>query len=342
MPTLYIIGNGFDLAHKLPTSYKPNLTKILKSMDEDLFSKITNIFFNNKIELWSDFENYIGNVESDYDLIDEISTEAENKIPSVDPLDGVDPINRPPELTASDNAVEFSDEKFNESDMQELVQNYYQKILQFIDKGLEKMINNADSRLISTRPKSIYHFTRQDYFVSFNYTHTLEKVYYLSSKNILHLHGEIPNIVYGNKQPKLTTDSDLELDDLPIDFTSDNYQAQGIPIDILNEFDPSFNNNDLSLALNDQINNEVQNDFKKKLMTHKLTKFLNGKQIDKILVIGHSLGDVDMPYFRVINKQFPDLQWIVGYYEKKEKSKFERQLNFISASKLDFVNYGKK
>lgn len=45
MPTLYIIGNGFDLAHKLPTSYKPNLTKILKSMDEDLFSKITNIFF---------------------------------------------------------------------------------------------------------------------------------------------------------------------------------------------------------------------------------------------------------------------------------------------------------
>ena len=43
--------------------------------------------------------------------------------------------------------------------------------------------------------------------------------------------------------------------------------------------------------------------------------------------MGHSLGNVDMPYFRAINNanDYPeDLRWHVSYYSEEERNNFER------------------
>ncbi len=42
----YIIGNGFDRAHKLPTDYRENLRTILKDSDEELFKLVDGLFFS--------------------------------------------------------------------------------------------------------------------------------------------------------------------------------------------------------------------------------------------------------------------------------------------------------
>ena len=49
--------------------------------------------------------------------------------------------------------------------------------------------------------------------------------------------------------------------------------------------------------------------------------------VKDIYVLGHSLGNVDLPYFRAINRanDYPEvLRWHVSYYSDKEKSDLER------------------
>lgn len=49
--------------------------------------------------------------------------------------------------------------------------------------------------------------------------------------------------------------------------------------------------------------------------------------VKDIYVLGHSLGNVDLPYFRAVNSanDYPEeLQWHVSYYSETEKSDLER------------------
>jgi len=63
---LYIIGNGFDLAHELPTSYNKNLKPILEKNDKELFDLVNNLYFvlnsNSQDDYWFEFEKHIGEI----------------------------------------------------------------------------------------------------------------------------------------------------------------------------------------------------------------------------------------------------------------------------------------
>ncbi len=66
MTKLYIIGNGFDLAHELPTSYNKNLKPILEKNDKELFDLVNNLYFvlnsNSQDDYWFEFEKHIGEI----------------------------------------------------------------------------------------------------------------------------------------------------------------------------------------------------------------------------------------------------------------------------------------
>ncbi|EMF0244167.1 hypothetical protein NSY06_002588, partial [Enterococcus hirae] len=66
MTKLYIIGNGFDLAHELPTSYEKDLKTILEENDKKLFELVNNLYFvlnpNSQDDYWSEFEKHIGEI----------------------------------------------------------------------------------------------------------------------------------------------------------------------------------------------------------------------------------------------------------------------------------------
>lgn len=49
--------------------------------------------------------------------------------------------------------------------------------------------------------------------------------------------------------------------------------------------------------------------------------------VDNIYVLGHSLGSVDLPYFRAVNmaNDYPErLHWKLSYYSEEEKIDLER------------------
>ena len=54
---LYIIGNGFDRAHNLPTSYNPDFKNIAEKYESEHF---WDIYQSREPDIWADFENLLG------------------------------------------------------------------------------------------------------------------------------------------------------------------------------------------------------------------------------------------------------------------------------------------
>lgn len=53
---LFIIGNGFDLAHKLPTQFDPDFKKIAIQYEQNNF---WDLYQSSENDIWSDFENFL-------------------------------------------------------------------------------------------------------------------------------------------------------------------------------------------------------------------------------------------------------------------------------------------
>ena len=52
--------------------------------------------------------------------------------------------------------------------------------------------------------------------------------------------------------------------------------------------------------------------------------------IDEIVVIGHSINEIDLPYFVEIAKNSPNANWAVCYYHQTEQDHFLEQLGKCS------------
>ncbi|BAO08720.1 hypothetical protein FI9785_p9785L.13 (plasmid) [Enterococcus mundtii QU 25] len=209
MTKLYIIGNGFDLAHELPTSYKKNLKPILEKNDKELFDLVNNLYFvlnsNSQDDYWSEFEKHIGEITDieQHKFMDFLKDQTVNfykktVLPSVtDFLYDSD----------DDNYGDFYTEKARAiSAISDMNPNFdYQpwdnldKIRPFIDLGFKQMIEKANLDLINKEKIDSINFQSSDFFINFNYTNTLETVYGISPDHILHIHGDLERgLILGN------------------------------------------------------------------------------------------------------------------------------------------------
>lgn len=170
---------------------------------------------------------------------------------------------------------------------------YYLKTLGAImRKSLEEMVSNANE-LISSAP-----FTSKDKLlidpnspiITFNYTSTIERLY---SFECFHIHGFYENgdeLVFGYKEEvesKIGRElkSDLEEDH---DYYVDT--QKGMILDFYKS-------------------------FRKRLRLSELKNYLRtiGK-IDEVVVMGHSMSDVDTPYFELIEGIIKPTKWIVYWH----------------------------
>ncbi len=341
MIKLCILGNGIDLAHGLPTSYEPNLVEILQKNNKELFEQVTEAFFNDNIDLWKDFEHYIGNTCDDEKLIEAICDRAYEPIQSeFSPFEGVNPLERSTDLTISDNLYEFQSQALDGSDIENIVDNRYKEIKRFLSEGMGEMIRSADKCLtkVSRIPKlSNLLISNKNYYITFNYTHTLEKLYAISRDHICHVHGEYNNktnnLIYGNENPIPSLNTTLNLGE--IELPIDEEEAREIP-QSLDDFNISYDDKELSAKFDECIEDITQKYFKKNLQIDRLEKFLSNQVplINEIVIYGHSLGEVDIPYFELIDKKFPQAKWNVFFHKDEEKISFLKQLNFIDKDRL--------
>jgi hypothetical protein len=161
-------------------------------------------------------------------------------------------------------------------------------------------------------------------YLSFNYTSVLESFYNIPAKNVLHIHGSIYNnaedIIIGHQSYLDTTpELDENGDSNRTIFTDSEHLAKLI-----------FNN--FFKPVEDII--EIEKQYFEEL-----------KDIDEITVLGHSLNDIDILYFKEITKHTkPYTKWLVSYYRDEELSAYkdkiikigvqENQISMIKISDL--------
>ena len=154
--TLVVIGNGFDLANGIESSYG-NFKEWLQKNSKHRLIGLMDTFFSNQRDVWGDIEKALG--EYDEDSILEYCKPDEN-------FDYDHP-------TRSMAAVEDSPDWI------------FRPVL---DEFLEEFRNWVDSININDAEK-VLDLPMECRYLTFNYTETLERVYSIPESNILHIHG---------------------------------------------------------------------------------------------------------------------------------------------------------
>lgn len=158
MPTtLYIIGNGFDLMHGMPTRYGDFLHWLLNHGRFDVVFELESVFGNdpNHSNLWCDFETALGQ----YDFETAATWDMTSLYVAHEGVGNMD---------VSDDEPFFLDVSLNT-----IVENSFSSWVRCIEMANEKKANlDQDAR-----------------FLTFNYTETLEHLYEINPNHILHIHG---------------------------------------------------------------------------------------------------------------------------------------------------------
>ncbi len=266
---VFIIGNGFDSAHGMKTSY--DYFRMFLVENYDVNSSITpfevdrvltetgeyeyrdrdiaSIFVylidnldesdlgNEQHKLWEHFEHYLSKINAD-DFVFEDFLIVED--------DGV--------LEPFATSINFELEG-------NIVFNGYSMLEEFFSQWVSEISLENVAKLESFESLS----TRSDYFLTFNYTDTLERVY--GYVNVLHVHGRwTDNIVFGHGV-NFEAESDPYISDCTIrgiqDMINLKYRK---PVE--------------------QVYDKYRNEFKDYFM-----------RCDDIYFFGFSFSDVDMYYF---------------------------------------------
>ena len=137
-----------------------------------------------------------------------------------------------------------------------------------------------------------------------NYTAVLERVYGISEGRIIHIHGSLrdhecdPVLGHGNIERIEQIDERLE------------------------EAGRMYDEKEISICK--VIRDYYESTYKD--ANRKLSRVSN-KNIDEIYVIGHSVAEVDLPYFRYIeNCTHRQSNWIVYFFNKEEKDRIYKNL----------------
>jgi len=152
-------------------------------------------------------------------------------------------------------------------------------------------------------------------YLTFNYTNTLTKTYKVNNANILHIHGSLKDsekIILGhNWKPK-----------------NKGY---------LNEYSNPEDMDPRILEGNTIIERYFRSTFKptKKIIKKNKNFFSKLRNIKKIIVLGHSLSQVDLLYFEKIVKKINkyDVKWIISYYSQADMKNHMEQFQNIGVLK---------
>ena len=263
---LYVIGNGFDLYHGLPTSYGHFRDYVIEH-DNELAELVDKYYSHNKnSDFWSDFEENLGGFDDD-----QLREYGQNYL-----------------------------ENYGCNNWRDAFHHDYQyelnRIIDRITQGIRKCFCSWLSRIsIDGLEHKAIPIERDAYYLTFNYTRTLERIYDIPTHNILHIHGTFKGhdndgIVYGHGGHPYIVEKDID---------------------------------DPRIAEGEEI---IKDYFEKttkpvKQIIHKYQKFFYGMIVDvtNVTIIGHSMNEIDNPYFKRIGNSIKGrVDWTYYYYSKKD------------------------
>ena len=168
---LWIIGNGFDIAHGLNTKYN-NFKEFLNEYNPDL-KNVLEDGCNDSDLLWSRFEEALGYLDYDY-LLDVYRDEVDIGLDS-------------PGLCAHNMIQTIVD---------------IRRTLESLPDVLNEWISTIDVTDIDQLPLiNTYMIDSDNYFINFNYTNTLECVYNIDYTHIYYIQYHEDLLVLGHAGP---------------------------------------------------------------------------------------------------------------------------------------------
>ena len=211
--TLYIIGNGFDLHHGLPTEYW-RFKNYLEQVDREVYDWVENYIAID--EDWAELELSLADLDTE-----NIVTELEGFL------------------------VSYSVEDWSDAGHHDF-QYEVEKVATGLSAGLQQHFADWISSIpMPDRdqiPQLLTSLEKDADYLTFNYTSTLTKLYDIAPENILHIHGEgedeSSDLVLGHA--RAATDRSLLQDGVDEDTDTRFAEAMGILDDYFEKtFKPS-------------------------------------------------------------------------------------------------------
>lgn len=293
---LYIIGNGFDCHHGINSSYVC-FKEWLNKTNMYLVQKIDDIYGICIDEWWSDFENQLASLDI-LDFSNRISCE------------------KAPDLTDEHCDRMWEDAQF---EVEHQLTSIYSELKGcFYDWVVQLNAPNPSQRIKLNLNKSL--------FLNFNYTKTLEKLYGIDSRKILHIHGCVDDeedfiIGHGKTYKELEMLNAKKLvnssENISIKKITQRYKDYCSELELHEQWAK-----DAAFGEVASLRKPVEELIKK----HE--NFFNSLyDVHKIFVYGLSLSEIDIPYLAEIVLKAKHGVWEFSYYCEKDK---ERIGNFCS------------
>ena len=270
--SLYIIGNGFDLHHKIKSGYT-DYSEWLKENDIAVYQKIVAMYGDDiaNNEWWSDFETNLGYLN----VREIIEHHSWLNQPSDDDLE---------KMRAIDTMGGAWDIQTNVGETLEFIKNSFHRWIDSLSpakKGPKVHIDPADS-----------------YFINFNYTLTLENTYGISPQRVCHIHGSVNDdeyvIGHGRSKEEIEEEARPYFEPYNNHIDPSEYGIDAIDDEITENTKQEMIEQVIS------IKKPVEKLFKKlKPLLEKLGK------VETLNIWGLSFSDVDMPYLEAVFENIP-------------------------------------
>lgn len=297
--SLFIIGNGFDLMHGVPSSYY----SFRDSMGRNNELRNTLELYIKKEDLWADFEESLAHLD------DEAMLGTVN-----DWMDTFD-------------VKDQFDDDFSAADFfmaAETAMAPAQTIMRELSKRFKKWVGTLKPSNCKKPLEGI--LAKESTFINFNYTEFLETIYGIPRKNVWYIHG-------GRREKK-----ELILGHAPGAELKTEINTQGRSIERLRMKDQTSYDLHETAGYHLGSYYESTTKKSGDVIKANKDKFLVLSQIENVVVIGHSLSPVDYPYFQEIiknNRNATSMQWHVSWHspdDLKRLYEFVSNLNITSSN----------
>ncbi|MEG0806692.1 MAG: AbiH family protein [Lachnospiraceae bacterium] len=321
---LYIIGNGFDRCHGLDTSTE-RFKEILRRQEIYNENDTAQEVFECYGVLWGDYESCLANI--DLEAIEE------NQMIAPDYM--------------SDHEYDRDGGIFN-------MEQYTESLYQAVQKSLEIMVDNANQMLAEIKPPLRNFLTIGDAVINFNYTSTLEELYNIPENiRVYHIHGFRKNgekLLIGYNHGMSAEEYDnkyfdkdaieklqMQIRELESNETLTDNDRRDELIYWNSCYDELTSDRDYYVDKQREMVFQFYQSLKKEIQIDRLARLIKecGK-IDEIIVMGHSMSDVDGDYMELIEQLVNPLEWRISQFENSPSQEDVREYSF--AKKIQFYD----
>ena len=309
MKRLYVCGNGFDLHHGMKTRYADYRDYLKKNNPDYLTSFEEDACWDDKDKAWSCLEDNM-NLDLTWKLEDLV------------------PENYP-------SFADDSDSKW--SDFEIAVDNELSYIKSFSGNHFGNWLRTINYDNIQRSNK--FPLRATDFFVNFNYTHTLEKIYGIPADNILYIHGSINEMMDAAKDTKGAISDECVLN--CIQFGNTEISRQLIHEELEKQYgkDEMYGASLRAVVLTYiDIVNSLSKDIKKNYS--RLESFIEENKPDEVIVAGHSLGRMDWGYFEdILIPKLHNARWKIMQHPKAPADEKERIKRLREVTSGDIIGW---